>query len=401
MRGLFLIITLITAESFSQTEVMFPNFTPDNILHYDTIFNPQANSKQTQTPQVSTFNEEKVKAQIDSLNALTPINLVYNKSVMQNIKFYLFQRPEQLAKLLTLSKYYFPIFEEYLDKNQLPLELKYLPIIESSLNPNARSYAGAVGLWQFMYPTAKEYGLRINTYLDERKDVYKSTQAACDYLSKAHKAFNNWELALASYNAGRRNVTKSIRRSGGKFNYWELRPFLPKQTRNYIPAFIAAVYVMNFADQYGIIENPDYTFKSHEIDSIYLKKAIKISHLAELLEIDSSLLEALNPVYRIKFIPSLENEKFPIILPKNKAGLFIINEDSIYKELEKMELAEKFNYPAFTDIEKISYKVKGGDFLGKIAKKYKCTIKDIMLWNDLKNHNIKIGQKLNIYKTVK
>ena len=160
------------------------------------------------------YNEDIIKHRIDSLNNLTPLNLVYNQVVAQHIKFYLVQRKDQVSKLLSLAEYYFPIFEKYLDQNELPLELKYLTIIESSLNANARSYAGAVGLWQFMYPTAKEYGLRINSYLDERKDVYKSTQAACSYLSKAYKVFNDWDLALSSYNAGRRNITKAIRRSG-------------------------------------------------------------------------------------------------------------------------------------------------------------------------------------------
>tara|TARA_B100001250_G_scaffold400012_1_gene410065 strand:+ start:1595 stop:2797 length:1203 start_codon:yes stop_codon:yes gene_type:complete len=400
MRSVFFLLLVFSAHSFSQIEIKTPILKPDNILKYDAEF-IQSLEESSKIEIDDVFDAERVKERIESLNRLTPLNLVYNQTVLQHIKFYLFQRPEQVSKLLALSEYYFPIFEEYLDKNRLPLELKYLPIIESSLNPNARSYAGAVGLWQFMYPTAKEHGLRINSYLDERKDVYKSTQAACDYLAKAYKVFNNWDLAISSYNAGRGNITKAMRRSGGIFNYWELRPFLPKQTRNYIPSFIAALYVMNFATEHGISKAQKSFFKAHEVDSVYLKRSVKISHLAHVLKIDTLELEVLNPTYRTKLIPSIENEKFPIILPHNKAGIFLLNEDSIYKKLESMEQLEALDYPEFTDIEKIRYKVKKGDYLGKLAKKYKCEIKDIMLWNDLKNHSIKVGQNLNIYRTVK
>ena len=399
-RQLFFLILCISNNVFSQIDIKIPILKPDIILEYDVAF--QHNSPTTsKAAKEVLYNEDIIRHRIDSLNDLTPLNLVYNQVVAQHIKFYLLQRKDQVSKLLSLSDYYFPIFEKYLDQNELPLDLKYLPIIESSLNANARSYAGAVGLWQFMYPTAKEHGLRINSYLDERKDVYKSTQAACTYLSKAYKVFNDWDLALSSYNAGRRNITKAIRRSGGVFNYWELRPFLPKETRNYIPAFIAAFYVMNFAAEHGIYKSNENTFASYEIDTVYVKRPIKMSHLAEILQLDTLLLERLNPAYRIKLIPYVEAENFPIILPYNKVGLFITNEETIYQKLESMELAEKLDYPEFTDIEKIRYKVKSGDYLGKIAKKNQCTVKDIMLWNDLKSHNIKVGQRLNIYKTVK
>tara|TARA_B100000902_G_C27272209_1_gene896890 strand:+ start:205 stop:1407 length:1203 start_codon:yes stop_codon:yes gene_type:complete len=400
MRKLFIVFMVIVSNTFGQSNLQPIIFKKDTLLFYDTILQPK-DPIINQEAMKNIYDSKIVKHRLDSLNDLTPLSLVFNKVVEQHIKFYLFQRQDQVSKLLSLSEYYFPVFEMYLDKNKLPLELKYLPVIESSLNANARSHAGAVGLWQFMYPTAKEQGLRINSYLDERKDIYKSTQAACDYLLKAYKVFNNWDLALSSYNAGRGNITKAIRRSGGKFNYWELRPFLPKETSNYIPSFIAAVYIMNFANEHGIFADDQYKYKKYSIDSVHLNRSIKISHLAKLIEVDTNLLKALNPVYRVNLIPSLDNEKFPLILPENKAGFFILNEDSIYLELEKMELADKLNYPDFTDIEKIRYKVKKGDFLGKIANKYKCTIKDIMLWNDLKNHNIKIGQRLSIYRTVK
>jgi len=356
---------------------------------------------QNDTSVKNIFDEKIVQHRLDSLNKLTPLNLVCNKTVIQHIKFYLFQRQEQVSKLLARSNYYFPIFEEYLDKHELPLELKYLPVIESSLDPHARSYAGAVGLWQFMYATAKEHDLRINSYLDERKDIYRSTEAACQYLKKAYAKFNNWDLALAAYNAGSRNITKAIRRSGGKLNYWEVRPFLPKETRNYIPSFIAAVYAIHFAPSYGIEPDTNQIINNCPVDSIYLQKSVKLEHLAILLNMETSVLEQLNPMYRIKYIPFLEKEKFPIILPHDKIDEFLHQEDSVYIKLNEMELAENLNFPPFTDIEKIRYTVKKGDYLGRIASQYNCTVKDIMLWNDLKTHKIYSGKKLNIYKTVK
>ena len=400
MNKIYLALLFICFTVSAQTELMLPSFKPDTLLKYDTLVEkptPLA-AKHIQRMEL---NEEITKRRLDSLNEFTPLELVYNQNVKQHIQYYLFQRREQVSKLLALSTYYFPIFEEYLDKNQLPHELKYIPIIESSLNPNARSYAGAVGLWQFMYATGKEYGLRINNYLDERKDVYKSSQAACEYLKKAYQVFNNWELAIASYNAGRGNITKGIRRSGGKLNFWLIRPFLPNQTKNYIPSLIAAIYVMNFATEYGISPDPNYEMNTHEIDSVFLKKAINIEHLATILEIDTGLLKKLNPTYRTKLIPSLDGEKFPIILPNYKVGFFIINEDSIYKRVASMELAEGQTYPLFSDIEKIRYTIKKGDYLGKIAKKYNCKIQDIMLWNDLKTETIRAGKVISIYRTVK
>ena len=400
MRLIFFLTVILHTPVFSQNEFKIPVLEKDIFLNYDEelkeLFSPSK-----QVDQDSVFDIELVRYRLDSLNKTSPLNLVFNQTVLQHIKFYLFQRKNQVSKLLSLSDYYFPIFEEYLDKNNLPLELKYLPIIESSLNPNAKSSAGAVGLWQFMYLTAKDYGLRVNSYLDERKDIYKSTQAACDYLDKAYKVFKNWDLALSSYNAGRRNVTKAIRRSGGKFNYWELRPFLPKETRNYIPSFIAALYVLNFAEQHGISKTQERLFTIHEVDTIHINRPIKISHLAQILQIETSLIEDLNPAYKIKLIPYLDTETFPITLPHNKVGVFLVNQNMIYNQIDSMETKEQLEYPAFTDIEKFRYRVKKGDYLGKIAKKFKCSINDIMLWNDLKNHKIKVGQSLSIYRTVK
>ena len=400
-RLLILIIIILNLSPLcSQNKQEVINFHDDKFLKFDTLF---SNFKLIESNIIkdSSFNEELIRLRLDSLNQLTPLELTYNQTVLKFIKFYIKQRKSQVAKLLALSDYYFPIFEEYLDKYSMPLELKYIPIIESSLRVDARSPAGAVGIWQFMYYTAKEYNLRINSYLDERKDVYKSTEAACQYLNKAFNIFDNWELAVASYNCGRGNVTKALRRSGGELNYWKIRPFLPRETRNYIPALISVIYVMNYASEHGIKADTTYSIDTHTIDTIQLKKPIKISHLAEVLQIEQSLIEDLNPVYKNKLVPYRSGEKFHVVLPHYKWGVFLNNEDSVYSLLNKMEEAENLEYPLFSDIEKIKYVVKSGDYLGRIARKYKCKVSDIMTWNDLSSSKIKVGQKIYIYRTIK
>ena len=395
-----IIIFLNLSPLCSQNKQEVVNFHDDKFLKFDTLF---SNFKLIESNIIkdSSFNEEVIKLRLDSLNQLTPLELTYNQTVLKFIKFYIKQRKSQVAKLLALSDYYFPIFEEYLDKYSMPLELKYIPIIESSLRVDAKSPAGAVGIWQFMYYTAKEYNLRINSYLDERRDVYKSTEAACQYLNKAFNIFDNWELAVASYNCGRGNVTKALRRSGGELNYWKIRPFLPRETRNYIPALISVIYVMNYASEHGIKADTTYTIDTHTIDTIQLKKPIKISHLAEVLQIEQSLIEELNPVYKNKLVPYRSGEKFHVVLPHYKWGVFLNNEDSIYSLLNKMEEDENLEYPLFSDIEKIKYVVKSGDYLGRIARKYKCKVSDIMTWNDLSSSKIRVGQKIYIYRTIK
>lgn len=397
---ILIIIFLNLSPLCSQNKQEVVNFHDDKFLKFDTLF---SNFKLIESNIIkdSSFNEEVIKLRLDSLNQLTPLELTYNQTVLKFIKFYIKQRKSQVAKLLALSDYYFPIFEEYLDKYSMPLELKYIPIIESSLRVDARSPAGAVGIWQFMYYTAKEYNLRINSYLDERRDVYKSTEAACQYLNKAFNIFDNWELAVASYNCGRGNVTKALRRSGGELNYWKIRPFLPRETRNYIPALISVIYVMNYASEHGIKADTTYSIDTHTIDTVQLKKPIKISHLAEVLQIEQSLIEELNPVYKNKLVPYRSGEKFHVVLPHYKWGVFLNNEDSIYSLLNKMEEDENLEYPLFSDIEKIKYVVKSGDYLGRIARKYKCKVSEIMTWNDLSSSKIRVGQKIYIYRTIK
>tara|TARA_B100001250_G_scaffold409671_1_gene434502 strand:- start:2203 stop:3423 length:1221 start_codon:yes stop_codon:yes gene_type:complete len=395
----FVLFLLVLGKIGLSQNIFEPSFLNDQYLKYDTLLYDFSITDIVQRNE--DLDNKIIKKRLDSLNTLTPLDIGYNDAVVDHISFYLNQRRDLVANLLTLSNYYFPIFESILEKNELPHELKYIPIIESALNPNARSPMGAVGLWQFMYFTAKEHNLKINSYIDERKDTYKSTQAACDYFKKSYNVFNDWELAIASYNAGRGSVTKAIRRSGGKLNYWELRPFLPKETQNYVPALIASIYILNFAELHGVKPAENTFFKLHKIDSVHLKRPVKIAHLAQILNIEQSLLGDLNPMYRVQLIPHLDDEKFPVFLPDYKWGVFLNNEDSIYVELEKLEETEELTYPIYTDIEKIKYKVKKGDYLGKIANRYNCRVSDIMQWNDLKSTKIKLGKTLYIYRTIK
>ena len=393
------IVFLFTMSCLGQNNIILPSFFDDQFLKYDTMFYDVSIGIQEQKN--DKLDPTIIKNRLDSLNQLTPLDISYNDEVFSYVSFYLLQRKDLVSNLLTLSRYYFPVFEKILDKNELPLELKYIPIIESALNPNARSPMGAVGLWQFMYFTAQEHGLKINSYLDERKDTYRSTQAACEYFNKSYSVFNNWELSIASYNAGRGSVTKAIRRSGGKMNYWEVRPFLPKETRNYLPAFIASIYILNFAESHGIKPSENEFFQLHKTDSVHLKRPVKIAHLSKILQIEQAILEDLNPMYSVQLIPYLDGVKFPVFLPDYKWGVFLNNEDSIYNELKKMEQLESLTYPLYTDIEKIKYKIKKGDYLGKIAKKYNCHVSDIIRWNDLGSTKIKSGQTLYIYRKIK
>ena len=346
------------------------------------------------------LNKEIIQNRIDSLNKLTSIELDWNENVYRYIKYYLTQRREQVARMMSLSSYYFPVFEEHLDKYDLPFEIKFLPIIESGLNPHAKSPVGATGIWQFMHATAKEYNLRINSYLDERKDIYKSTEAACQYLEKSYKQFNDWHLALASYNAGRRNIKKAIIRSGGQMNFWAISPFLPGETSKYIPSFIAAVYVMTFAEQHGIRPDKNYILNNEPLDSLKIDRAVKIAHLAHTLGIEEDKIQRLNPSYRIQIIPELEGEKFPIILPEYKVDLFLQKRDQFLNTIDSLVLLESEEYPEYTDIRRTIHIVRSGDVLGRIANKYNCSIKDIMAWNKLNSTKIMLGQRLKIFQLI-
>ena len=334
---------------------------------------------------------------IAELNNLTPIELEYNERVRRYIDVYTIERREHLAKIIGLAELYFPIFEEYLDKYQLPLELKYLAIVESALDPRAVSSSAAVGLWQFKINTSKMFDLEVNSYVDERCDPYKSTEAACSYLQYLYRIYNDWQLALAAYNGGPGVVRNAIERSGGKNNFWEIEPYLPDQTNGYVPAFIAVNYVMNYYKDHNI-EPVQSKFIHINIDTVKIQKETTLERIAEVINVPLETLEYLNPSYKLNHIPKMK-EPAIVSLPSNKVRAFIRNEEAIFDESIKKK---DFNDVVAEAGEKngkikIVHEVSRGEYFHKIAIKYNCTIDDIKTWNSLPTNDLSVGQQLNIW----
>jgi len=372
----------------------FDSLLLSNLSFSDALFSYDS-AMEVSTPPV--FSDSVYEARIQHLDTKTPIDLVYNPYVKQYINVYTKQRRQQMSRMMALAAYYFPVFEEVLDQFNLPLELKYLALVESALNPKAKSWAGATGLWQFMYNTGKEYNLKVSSYVDERMDPYRATVAACEFFEKSYSVYGDWSLVLASYNSGRGNVNKAIRRSGGKRNYWQIRRFLPKETRSYVPAFIAVCYAMNYASDHKIsTEKPRVLF--HEVDTVEVKYQIDFEYLSSSLDISIDELEFLNPSYKINVIPKIDGRPYHLVLPVAKMGAFVENEKEIYAHFVELDAQKRKNYPKYSEQdERIFHRVKGGEYLGKIARRYGCSVKKIQQWNNLKNDNIRVGQRLILY----
>ncbi|WP_136468161.1 lytic transglycosylase domain-containing protein [Flagellimonas onchidii] len=338
-----------------------------------------------------------LKARLALMNEKTPFNISYNPSLESVIKSFLVRKKDLMQRMITASQFYFPLFEQELDNNDIPLEIKYLAIIESALNPRARSRVGAKGLWQFMYGTGKMYGLDVSSYVDERHDPILATKAACKYLAKLHDIFNDWDLALAAYNSGPGNVNKAIRRSGGYTNYWNIRRNLPRETAGYLPAFLATMYIFEYADAHGLqykkAERPYF-----ETDTVHVKNLITFDQISKLVDISTEELEMLNPAYKLNIIPKVKGKQYALRLPVTKIGKFVNNEEAIYayakKELDSLEKP----LPKFIDTKnQIRYKVRSGDYLGKIAERYGVGVSQIKRWNGLRSNNLRIGQRLTIF----
>lgn len=338
-----------------------------------------------------------LKARLAHLNQLTPLNIEYNPSLEQVINMFLTKKTGLMERMLTASEFYFPMFEEALSKYDIPLEIKYLAIVESALNPSARSRVGATGLWQFMYSTGKIYGLEVNNYVDERRDPLKATEAACRYLSRLHEIFGDWDLALAAYNSGPGNVNKAIRRSGGHRNYWNIRAFLPRETAGYVPAFQAVMYVFNYASEHGLqkvgVERPYFL-----TDTVHVRKALPFSLLADQLGMKLEDLQLLNPSYKMNLIPEVQGERFTLRLPLSKIGKYVTNEEALYTLAgQEMKKKEEVLPELVTQPTRIRYKVRSGDYLGKIAERYGVGVSQIKRWNGLRGTQIRVGQRLTIY----
>jgi len=338
-----------------------------------------------------------LKERLSHLNSTTPFNVEYNASLEKIIKHYLKTRKNTLGDLMGKAAYYFPMFEEHLDKYNLPLEIKYLAIVESALRPRARSRVGASGLWQFMYYTGKQFNLNVSSYVDERHDPIRATEAACKYLSNLYSIFNDWDLALAAYNSGPGNVSKAIRRSGGSRNYWNIRHYLPRETAGYLPAFYATYYILEYADAHDI-QPTKFIASRFETDTIVVKNQITFDQINKILNTDTKLLELLNPQYKLNIIPFIKGKNYTLRLPKELIGKFVSNEDQIYAFAKAEDAKREKPLPKyFESPQRLRYRVRSGDYLGKIAKRYGVTVSQIKRWNGLRNNNLKIGQRLTIH----
>ncbi|MDX1768469.1 MAG: LysM peptidoglycan-binding domain-containing protein [Arenibacter troitsensis] len=338
-----------------------------------------------------------LKARLKLLNQKTPFNIVYNPSLENVIRYFLTRKRDMMSRMLTISQFYFPLFEQELDNQNVPLELKYLAIVESALNPRARSRVGATGLWQFMYGTGKMYDLDVSSYVDERSDPINSTKAASLYLKKLHDIFNDWDLALAAYNSGPGNVNKAIRRSGGYKNYWNIRRNLPRETAGYVPAFLATMYIFEYAEEHGftrqVTDRPYF-----ETDTIHVKSTITFNQISELVDVSEEELMFLNPAYKLKVIPFVKGKNYALRLPVDALGRFVANEEAIYAHVQNQLKSKEEPLPQIVQSkDQITYKVRSGDFLGKIAERYGVGVSQIKNWNGLRSNNLRIGQRLTIY----
>lgn len=357
------------------------------------------------------FTDEELDALLDDsllakriaiMNINSPFEYKYNQDIKQWIKYYLKHR-QFLGRIIGLSELYFPIFEETFSKYDVPLELKYLAVVESALNPNAKSRAGAVGLWQFMYRTGLLYDLNVTSYVDDRKDPYKSTEAAARHMRDLYDIYHDWALVLAAYNAGAGRINRAVLNSGGKTNYWQILPYLPAETRNYVPAFIAVSYIMSYYNELNIVPSPP-KFKDVEIDTVAIKYNTNLKTISDFFGIPYEDLKFLNPQYIKDIIPSSEHQIYCIRIPKKYQMQFYSKEKAFYDTL----LAKRTvtidtnttlkNIPIVQNTGNVIYhKVQSGQTLSTIAAKYRVNVSDIKRWNNLKSNMIYVGQKLKIY----
>jgi FOG: LysM repeat len=335
----------------------------------------------------------------------TEMELSFNQVVKSYIEMYAVRKREQVSYMLALGDYYFPMFEQALDRHGLPLELKYLPVIESALNPVAVSRVGATGLWQFMLRTGKGYGLEVNSLVDERRDPYKATEAAVKYLKDLYAIYGDWNLVIAAYNCGPGNVNKAIARSGGKHDYWEIYNRLPRETRGYVPAFIAANYIMNHYADHNIC--PAHSFgATTALDTVQVKERIHFEQIASVLDVPVSELRRLNPQFKKDVIPG-DYKAYALVLPTEKMYAFIDNNDSIMNYERGRYLTHRATTDGYLNeagsfssgnTANIYYRVKKGDNLSAIARKNGITLTQLKSWNGLKSNNIGIGKRLIVGK---
>ena len=331
---------------------------------------------------------------MEHLNELSPITLEYNTQVRAYIDVYLVRRRDHLANILGRAEYYFPIFEEYLSKYNLPQELKYLAVIESALDPKAKSKSGAMGLWQFLYHAGLMMNLKVTSYEDERCDIRKSTDAACRYLQYLYKNLGDWQLALAAYNGGLGQVQKAIERAGGtKKTFWELSPYMTPEMRSYVPAFIAVNYVMNYYQKHNVRPaQPAYTLS--DVDTVYVNMSLSFDQISRASGVKRETLQQLNPQYIKDFI-AYDGTPQRLTLPRNNIPRYLRSERMLRPDAAP-DMTGFFGTPEIVT-DTLTHVVAKGEYLHRIAMQYQTTVTDIMNWNGMDTKDIKIGQRLTIY----
>jgi len=405
---------LSNQELFAEMQNDLANVNPDVKVDYD-------------------LSTDLLKARLKEMDAKSPFNIEYNEGLENIIKSYLKNRKRSYERLMAISEYYFPMFEAALAKYDVPLEIKYLAVVESALNPHAKSRVGATGLWQFMFATGKQYKLDVTSYVDERSDPVKATEAACQYLSNMYKIFGDWDLVLASYNSGPGNVSKAIRRSGGQQNYWNIRKHLPKETAGYVPAFLATMYIYEYHKEHGI-EPKRAAISYVSTDTVAVKREMTFKQISDLLDIPESQIKLLNPGYKLDVVPNIKGENHYLRLPIHKVATYTSNEDKIYAyaaiedaKRERPHFARKaapaivapvetavassapekspyVDYSEETQVVKGSkmvaktkyHTVKRGDNISEISQKYGVSVAEVKKWNRLKSNNVMLGAKLKI-----
>ena len=380
--------SLVVLESMSgELDSLLNSWYAQTYLMVDTTCTPTATNP--------VFSDTVYTDRLANLPCIVP--MVYNQPVRANIDRYAKQLRHQVSYMLGMMDYYEPIIEQALDVHGVPNELKYLPVVESALNPVAVSRVGATGLWQFMYSTGKLYGLKQNSLVDDRRDPMKSTWAAAKYLRALYDRFGDWSLAIAAYNCGPGNVNKAIYRSGGKTDFWDIYWYLPRETRGYLPAFIAATYIMTYHAEHGIC--PMESKLPLATDTIMINRLLHFDQIVAVCDIDMETLRGLNPQYKENVIPG----KFlpgSLRLPEDKIRDFILSGDSIYNyERDKYFSEEKVKVlkNQATNSGFVIHKIRSGESLSTIAHRYRVTIAELKRWNGLKSNNIVAGKTLKIY----
>ncbi len=343
--------------------------------------------------------ENPIAEKLTRLNRHAPFDFVLNDVTESYIKMYT-QRRSTTSTILALGELYFPMFEKILSEYGLPHQLKYLAVVESSLQAKAKSYAAATGLWQFMPTTGKIYGLRVNSLVDERSDPIKATHAACRYLKSLYDIFGTWDLALSAYNSGPATVSRAIRQSGGKRNFWEIYDYLPRETKGYVPAFIAVNYIMNYYEDYGInLGVPEFTHC--DIEHIELNKNANLSEIAEAIDEPLSVLRFLNPSLKTNSIPASATP-YTLVLPKDKKELFSLRKEGMSVPVLETKTKAKTSKKGKKGNSRASrHTVRKGETLFSISKKYNCSVDDLKKWNKFKGSKLSLGQKLVINSSQK